>query len=89
MDLKNWGIINDEVRMAEELKRLRIVADMAAAIVPDLDEFLNDKYADLVAKVISKDKFNDYERKNKNLYTALKFGGYIPDKNGKMVKSCK
>jgi len=91
MDLSKWGVPVDEKSVAEEnvqeeLKRLRIIADMAAALTPELEILLIDKSSDYMARIIKEKEFNDFERRHNNLRIALKFAGYVPDKNGKMVK---
>ncbi len=93
MDLTKWGVpantnAEEETKLHEELKRLRVVADMAAAMMQDMDEFLADKYSDSVVRKISRAEYENYERKNKNINLALKFAGYnnIDKRTGALIK---
>lgn len=92
-NLTNWNVPADseaieKENLLEELKRLRIVARMAAQVIPDLDVFLIQKCQDAVFKSITQQKYLDYERKNHNLKVALKFAGYTEEdaKTGELIK---
>lgn len=88
MDLSKWNVPTDpRVQEEQELKRLRVITDMAATLMPELESLLLEKNSDCLASIIGKQEFADYERKYNNLKKAFQFGGYTPDCEGKLKKT--